>query len=203
MNKLVFIFALLFSLSGLASVELKVGDILLQPLKCWSCSLIEAEEETPYSHAGVVIAVEPEIIVAEALNTVRLLPLATFQARNKNIGKLSVRRLTNSKAVAYMQENQGKLLSMYQSWFHGAKYDHAFLWNNLDADGYEMFYCTEFITKLYQGFLGVELPVKYMHFQKNRDQWMKFFKGTPPDGKIGNSPGDFQRAENLYEVGEI
>lgn len=202
MNKLLFIVSLLISFAA-SAVELKVGDILLQPLNCWSCSLIEMEENTIYSHAGIVVAVAPEVLVAEALNKVRVLPLKTFHARTRPGGKLSVQRLTNEDAVDYLQANQPKLMQMYQDWFHGSDYDHDFLWNNMDANGVEKFYCTEFITKLIQGFLGIELPTKDMHFERNRDQWMRFFKGNPPDGKRGNSPGDFERAEQLYEVGEI
>lgn len=194
---------MLISFNLWASVELKVGDILLQPLDCWSCSLIEAEEETIYSHVGMVLAVQPEVIVAEALGTVRVMPLKTFQARNAKSGKLSVRRLTHEGAVDYLQKNQRAFERMYYDWFHGSKYDHAFLWNNVDENGDEMFYCSEFITKIYQGFLGIELPIKYMHFEKNREQWKKFFKGTPPDGKIGNSPGDLEKSDKLYEVGEL
>ena len=202
MHKLIFILSLFISLS-VQAVELKVGDILLQPLNCWSCGLIEIEENTIYSHASIVIALEPEVMVAEALNKVRVLPLKTFHARTRPGGKLSVQRLTSSAAVEYMQKNQAGLYKMYQEWFEGSDYDHEFLWNNLDANGNEKFYCTEFITKLVQGFLGIELPTKDMHFEKNREQWMRYFKGNPPDGKRGNSPGDFERAEQLYEVGEI
>lgn len=203
MYKLIFISSLLFSLTSWASVELKVGDILLQPLKCWSCSLIEAEEETIYSHVGIVVAVKPEIIVAEALGKVKTLPFKTFHARTRTGGKLSVQRLVSDEAVEHLQNNQPAFFEMYMNWFHGAKYDHQFLWNNLDENGVESFYCSEMVTKLIQGFLGIELPTKEMHFERNRDQWMRFFKGTPPDGMRGNSPGDLERSDKLYEVGEI
>lgn len=189
--------------SSFASVRLQVGDILLQPLKCWSCALIEAEEETIYSHVGIIIAVEPEILVAEALNHVRVLPLATFNARTRKDSKLSVRRLVGRNAVNFLQKHQMHFRQLYQNSFHGLKYDHRFLWNDVDEFGNETLYCSEFVTKLIYQFLGIELPVKRMHFEKNREQWIRFFKGTPPDGMIGNSPGDLERSNLLYEVGLI
>ena len=57
---------LVFLSLNLGAFELKVGDVLLQPLSCWSCSLIEAQEKSIYSHMGVVIENDPEVLVAEA-----------------------------------------------------------------------------------------------------------------------------------------
>jgi adenylate kinase family enzyme len=54
---------------------------LLQPLKCWACSLIEAEEETIYSHVGVVVATSPEVMVAEAFSMVRKLSLNEYNQK--------------------------------------------------------------------------------------------------------------------------
>ena len=74
---------------------LRVGDVLLQPLKCWACSLIEAEEETIYSHIGVVLALSPEIVVGEAFGKVRKLSLAAFNAKTEPGQKLTVIRFRN------------------------------------------------------------------------------------------------------------
>jgi hypothetical protein len=59
------------------------------------------------------------------------------------------------------------------------------------------------ITKLLSSFTGVELPIKRMRFDVNRDAWVQYFRGTPPDGKWGNSPGDFERSDLFYLVGEL
>ena len=42
-----------------------------------------------------------------------------------------------------------------------------------------------------------------MHFLKNRDGWVKFFKGNVPDNMWGNSPGDYDNSDLFYEVGEL
>lgn len=185
------------------AVELRVGDVLLQPLKCWACSLIEAEEETIYSHIGVVLAVAPEVIVAESFGKVRKLTLVEFNAKTEPDQKLSVLRFRNDDLSTDIQNSADTFMKIFQEDFEGAKYDHDFLWNNLDEVGQEKYYCSELVSKLFQALVGVETPRKRMHFQANREQWMTFFKGNIPDNQWGNSPGDFERSDLFYQVGEL
>ena len=202
MNRFVLALLLILPLK-LYALELKVGDILLQPLDCWSCSLIEAQEESIYSHMGMVIETEPEVVVIEALGMVRTMSLEEFNKRTQKNQKLSVRRFRHEKAVAFLVENKKDLQEMFFSDFSGLKYDHDFLWNNFDENGFEKMYCSEMVTKLLSGFLRIELPMKRMKFDKNREQWIRYFKGNPPDGKWGNSPASFEKSELFYEVGEL
>ncbi len=198
------ILTLLFVLPfRLFALELRPGDILLQPLDCWSCSLIEAQEESTYSHMGMVLETQPEVVVIEALGKVRRMTLAEFNARTEKGQKLSVRRFRHPEAQAYLRKNKEELKTLFATDFEGLLYDHDFLWNNFDEEGRQKLYCSEMITKLLQYFLNIELPIKRMKFDKNRDQWIKYFKGTPPDGKWGNSPASFENSELFYEVGEI
>jgi hypothetical protein len=204
MNKILSLALLILSYSTLASeIQLKVGDVLLQPLKCWACSLIEAEEETIYSHIGVVLAVGPEVIVAESFGKVRKLTLVEFNAKTEPGQKLSVLRFRNDDLSSDIQNSADAFMKIFQEDFEGAKYDHDFLWNNLDELGQEKYYCSELVSKLFQALVGVETPRKRMHFQTNREQWMTFFKGNIPDNQWGNSPGDFERSELFYQVGEL
>jgi hypothetical protein len=195
---------LLISLSLPAqALSLRVGDLLLQPLKCWACTLIEQEEETIYSHVGVVLQTEPEVLVAEAFGNVRLISLKEFDAKTEPGQELMVLRFRNDRLSEVFQTRASDLIRIYKDDFHGAKYDHDFLWNNFDENGQERFYCSELISKLFQAFIGLETPIKRMHFQKNRDQWMTYFRGNIPDNQWGNSPGDFERSELFYHLGEL
>ncbi len=152
---------------------------------------------------GIVIQTTPEVLVAEALGTVHVLPLKKFDAKTQRGQRISIRRFNHPKARTYLKRNSDKFLKYYQQQFSDLLYDHDFLWNNFDSKGKEKLYCSEFVTKLLSGFLRVELPMKRMSFDKNREHWMRYFKGTPPDGKWGNSPGDFERSELFHEVGEL
>jgi hypothetical protein len=183
--------------------DIRVGDVLLQPLKCYACSLIEAEEETIYSHIGVVLAVVPEILVGEAFGKVRKVSLAEFNAKTEPGQKLMVLRFRNDDLSGDIQNSAQAFMKTFDDGFLGAKYDHDFRWNNFDESGEEKFYCSELVSKLFQAFVHIDLPIKRMHFQVNRDQWMSYFRGNIPDNEWGNSPGDFERAELFYHVGEL
>ena len=182
---------------------MKVGDVLLQPLKCWACSLIEAEEETIYSHIGVVITTAPEILVAEAFGTVKQVSLAEFDQKTEPGQKMMVLRFRSSELSQDIQNAAEDFSRIFREDFEGAKYDHDFRWNNFDETGREKFYCSELVAKLFQALVRIETPIKRMHFVTNRESWMTYFKGNIPDNEWGNSPGDFHRSELFYEVGEL
>lgn len=201
---LIFVLLLLQALKVKADTDFKIGDVLLQPLKCWSCSLIEAEENTIFSHMGVVIAVEPEVIVAESFGIVRAVPLAVFYEKTEVGQKVLVRRFQNENLVADLQNSRVALANLFQEYFSDRKYDHDFLWDNLDEKGEEKLYCSEMVSKLFRAYSGsINTPIKRMHFNQNREHWIKYFKGHVPDGKWGNAPADYERSELFYSVGEL
>jgi hypothetical protein len=204
MKKLFLIWMTLLGLMARAEVlELKVGDVILQPLKCWACSLIEAEEETIYSHVGVVVATSPEVMVAEAFSKVRKLSLNEYNQKTEPGQKLMVLRFRRDDLVAELQRSKSEFMKLFETSFEGALYDHDFRWNNFDDQGNEKLYCSELVSKLFQAFAGIELPIKRMHFEQNRESWMTYFRGNIPDQMWGNSPADIHRSDLFYEVGEL
>ncbi len=203
MKKLLFILVFfLIPLRGYSEGVLRVGDILLQPLDCWSCSLIEAEEETIYSHVGVVISVNP-LMVAEALGSVRVLPFEVFRSRNQSGQALKILRYFDFSIQSKLIASRDEFIKIFYEKFYGKKYDHDFLWDNVDESGQEKIYCSELLTKLFEAFGLESVPVKRMHFDMNPLEWEKYFKGKVPRGEWGNSPGDFERSDLFYVVGEI
>lgn len=202
MKSILFVFLALFlSLSAQARITLQVGDLLLQPLNCWSCSLIEAEEGTIYSHMGLVISVDP-LLVAESISAVHAIPLNRFAAKTEAGHRLTVMRIKNRRALMKFKKSSAELQRLFMS-FAGKKFDGEFLWDNTDENGEELLYCSEFITKLLSSFLKIEMPMKRMHFEKNRPDWEEYFKGNVPDGEWGNSPSDYYRSDLFDVVGEI
>jgi len=186
-----------------ASPALEPGDVLLQPLQCWSCTLIEEEESTIYSHVGMVISTSPEVLVAEALGSVRTLPLQTFQQRTEPGQKIRVLRLRNETLKQQLRAQQTRLLALYLSEYDGLPYDHDFLWENHSPTGEEPLYCSEFVAKIYERTLGLVIPLKRMHFDRNPELWRRYFKGNPPAGEWGLSPGDLERSEVFQNMGEL
>ncbi len=199
---LALILAFILQVPAQAANHLMVGDLLLQPTDCISCSMIEAEEESIYSHMGIVIEVSPEIKVAEALGKVRKVSLKDFSMKTEKGQRVAVYRFRNSAIVREFQKDSAFSV-LFASDFEGLKYDHEFLWNNLDDDGQQKLYCSEMIAKMLQAFLGIDPLIKRMRFRKNREWWERYFKGNVPDGKWGNSPADYSRSDLFYHVGEL
>lgn len=195
--------SLMMPLFAQAAPTLLPGDILLQPLQCWSCSLIEEEENSIFSHVGVVVSIHPTVQVAEALGKVRALPLQAFVDRTEAGQSIRVLRLRSPRPLGLLQRASERLINTFQAEFEGLDYDHSFLWDNQGSNGSELLYCSELVAKLLDRAWGVQIPLKRMHFDKNPDLWRRFFKGPPPAGEWGLSPGDFERSELFDTVGDL
>ena len=188
--------AILFSLlMGLHihAIELKTGDILLQPLSCWTCSLIEAQENTQYSHIGVYLNINGNDFVIEAFGKVHIITLSQFLAKTEKDKNVEVIRFNN------INFKEDKIIKKARS-FEGLAYDSEFLWDNIDEQNQEMLYCSELVYKLFENNY-TELPLKRMRFDINREYWIRYFRGNPPDGEWGNSPGDFERSHLFHTTG--
>lgn len=189
-------------ITAFAAPDLRVGDILLQPLDCWSCDLIEAEEKTIYSHMAIILKAEP-LTVAESSGTVRALPLENFLQKTQAGQKVAVLRFKDSMTSRWMQRAKEHFFEVFEAKYQGKKYDHDFRWDNLDENGNEKFYCSEFISKLLLDAFEIETPIKRMHFIENRELWHRYFRGNIPDGLWGNSPADFEKSHLFEKVGEL
>lgn len=190
--RLLFIFMLLISFN--ASASLKVGDILLQPLHCWACSLIESQTKSEYSHIGVVIKIElDQVFVAEAFQKVKLVTLEDFMAKTQK--RSSVKILRPSFVSPYLYQT-------FIDHYLGLNYDAGFLWNNTDELG-EKIYCSELVYKLFSD-LGMHTPrLDPMVFDVNRVHWERYFQGNIPDGELGISPEDFNQDDKYFLMGFI
>mgnify|MGYP000197438525 CR=1 FL=1 len=92
MGKIRYLFSLLILTSfSLDASAIEAGDILLQPLKCWSCSLIEQQENSEFSHVGIYLGQDQ---VAEAyFDKVKIVSLAEFMKKTDPARFVLVRRL--------------------------------------------------------------------------------------------------------------
>jgi len=180
--------------------SIKAGDLILQSNSCYLCNLIEKEEASPYSHMGVFVFDEGVLKVMEAWGTsVRLSTLGEFVGRRKKNSQSLVLR---NKALPNVKFNSHSLLELFRNSFEGKSYDAQFLWSNYDEKG-EKLYCSEFAVKFLAHFYDEQVAPKPMHFEMNRELWMKFFHGNPPDGLPGLSPGDFERSPLYRRVGYL
>lgn len=178
--------------SEISLQELQSGDLLLLPLDCRLCRLIRDEENTNYSHIGVVIGDQ----IAEAWGSVKLTSTVEFTHR-KLIPNTPIKVLRDP-THASNSSTETSLLNYFYSNFNGIDYDGYFIWNS-DQNPNDAMYCTEFAYFFLNPF-HFNLPEpKPMHYQANRSDWIRYFLKLnpplpdPPDLQPGLSPGDFER----------
>ena len=180
-------------MSSAISRELKAGDIILQPLKCRTCSLIEQQEGSRFSHIGIVIEKNNELLVAEAYGKVRLVSLNEFLSKTHPLKKSVVIELKSQKI-----NKEDLLRSVLQ--FVGSPYDRAFRWNNY-IDGVEAIYCSELVFKTLKPLVKFQdLAPKRMSFDENPELWDRYFRGNTPRGELGISPEDFNKSRDFAQV---
>lgn len=195
MIKMFLFFIFLLSLS-VAANELKTGDVLVQPLDCYLCNLIEAEEESIYSHIGVVFVKNKEIKVFESFGRVKEVDLKTFLAKTQKNQKVLWLR-PNENINPDNDTDNDQFYRTYLQDFDQKSYDAEFSWDN------DSYYCSELVAKLLNEFLTVKIPTKKMHFDRNRMLWENHFHGNIPDGEEGIAPSDFLRSGLFKKISEI
>lgn len=202
LNLLIFL-----STTARAHEQLKTGDIVLLPLHCWVCSLIELEHETLFSHAGIIYreSQDSEPWVLESWGKTKKTLLSEFLARKQKgqsesyIRNKEISLLGPKKSIEF----QSKLIKDFEEKFEHLEYDRDFLWDNKDENGREKLYCTEFITKILNPFLTQKIETYPMTFQKNRYYWDRYFNGKTPEGLKGNAPAHLERSSLFFELKEI
>jgi hypothetical protein len=188
-----------FAATDVGIHDLKSGDVILQSQACFVCQLIEEEENSPYSHIGVIVTpTQGEPLVLESWGYVTNTPLSEFLARRKRNTRSMILRPRSSFKLASIEANE--LMDRFVNYFAAKTYDPEFLWNNRDENG-ELLYCSEFVAKFINPFLDYRITPKAMHYERNRSAWMHYFRGNPPDGKPGLSPGDFERSPLFQKIG--
>jgi len=202
MKKFILFIALLCSFLSVKSFafELRTGDVLLQPLKCWSCSLIEQQEQSEYAHIGMVINFSGQTFVAEAFGKVKIVPLKDFLSKTAKGKKVKVRR-ADYHFLAFEPVQLALINKTLE--YVGNPYDSAFLWNN-EINGVEALYCSELVYKVLAHYIPFSLlRPKEMLFDVNPEMWDRYFRGNTPRGQLGISPEDFNQSYDFYTLGEL
>ena len=199
--KTLFLIIFIFSSTlSLAEQKLRSGDVVLLSLRCYLCTMIETEEQSPYSHSGVIVETPQGLMIAEALVGVRLVSVTDFFKRAKTgFPPLVIR---NKELMKRFQTNPSdydnfkkRLYQLFVENFAGLEFDHQYRWDNKDDLGRETYYCSEFVAKFLNPFLKNKMNPKPLDFTRNWDYWFKYFHGDVPQGEWGNSPGDLQRSD--------
>lgn len=202
---LFFVFSFFIFKQALA-LELQNGDVLLISFNCYECRVIESETNSKFSHSGVVIKNENgDLRIGQSLGFVALYPLDQF-LKNRTPGtSVSVYRPKEflKKSPAEMSYLESNMITVFNSAFKGLPFDEKYLWNNYDAKGRELLYCSEFIAKFLDHFLSRATVPYPLTYKKNEAYWLNYFKGNIPEGVLGNSPASFSHDERFTFVGTL
>ena len=171
------------------ALTIRKGDILLQSIPCWSCWLIEKEENSAYSHLALVVETNP-IQLIEAFGEVKMTNLNDFLSRTQKNTRVLVRR-----PVQLLTESN---INIEYSSFLDSEYDAEFIWNNGNK-----YYCSELVTKIFIQHHFDFVPTKKMSFKKYWSAWSVYFQGRVPEGEEGNSPGDYAKSQLFINIGEL
>lgn len=208
MKKLLLCLFLSFSsqVFALTMSDLHGGDVVTLSLNCYECRMIESETESAFSHSGVVIIDEQgRTRIAQSLGRLDHFSLQEFTKNITPGTKVSVFRpkefknLTSEKRAAL----EKGMLDIFNEKFKNAPFDSKYLWNNYNDKGVELLYCSEFIAKFLDHFLSQKTVPTPINYKKHYTYWLGYFKGSVPDGELGNAPASFSRDARFEFIGTL
>lgn len=142
--------------------QLHEGDLIFHTSQSAQSQAIQLATHSPYSHCGLLYKAGGEWQVFEAVQPVKLTPLARWVARGKD-GHFVVKRLRDA-ATALTPTALARLHAAGQPLL-GHEYDLAFNWSD------KQIYCSELIWKVYD---------RGLHRQLGRLQQLRDFDLSQP-----------------------
>ena len=171
------------------------GDIILSPMNCYLCKVIEKTTNSIYSHLFVYIDNNK---FAHALTKVENISFSEIKKMvDKSRPSVHLRHIESDRFSGKQLEK------FFKNHFENLSYDPAFLWDNTDSRGRETLYCSEFVAKLLDRAFGVKLETAPMEYNEFREFWRSYFNGNIPDGLPGITPSFFERSREFRVVNKI
>jgi hypothetical protein len=177
--------------------EPRNGDIIFHTSRSAQSLAIQKATGSRYSHMGIVYLNDGMPMVFEAVEPVKLTPLATWIARGEG-GHYVVKRLIAVDTLLTPDALQ-RMLDEGKA-FEGRHYDLAFEWSD------DRIYCSELVWKVYQRALAIEVgrlrtiadfdlsdPVVQAKVHER-------YGGPPPADETVVSPADIFDSELLVTV---
>ena len=127
---------------------LQTGDILFQDFDSDLSQAIKEISHSQFSHVGVVLVMDGETWVLEAVSPVRLTELDSWIARNER--NFYVAKRLKDASSRWTPEKQNQLIREAKKHL-GKPYDIRFEWSN------EALYCSELVWKVYYEVLGIRI----------------------------------------------
>ena len=174
----------------------QAGDIVFQNLPSPSAQAIRLATASEYSHCGIVFSHEGELVVCEAVQPIRMIPIDQWidQGIDK---KYEVKRLSDRDSLT---TEDSKALSDYCLSMLGKSYDMHYQWSD------DLMYCSELVRKAYHNGLKLDLTPTRSFSDYNFDNPIvqqklreRFGDNIPWDEPVV-SPGDLVNSKKLCTV---
>lgn len=186
--------------------DLRAGDVVLLSLKCIECRVIESETNSLFSHSGVIVFDQDQRVrVAQSIGNVALFSFADFTGNITPGTFVHVYRPREFKNLSETKKAmlEKSMLDVFNEKYRGAPFDSKYIWDNFNAKGVELLYCSEFIAKFLDNFLTQKTVIAPITYDKHYDYWTKYFRGNVPENELGNSPASFSRDNRFEFIGTI
>ncbi|MBC7428192.1 MAG: hypothetical protein H7336_06245 [Bacteriovorax sp.] len=186
--------------------DLQSGDVMAISFNCYECRMIESETDSSFSHSGVVVIdKDGHTKIGQSLGRLDLFSFADFTKKMTPGTKVSVFRPIEfiNLSIQKRSELEKNMLDVFNEKYKNAPFDTKYLWNNFNAQGIELLYCSEFIAKFLDHFLTQKTAPLPISYKKNYDYWVTYFRGVVPDGELGNSPASFSRDSRFEFIGTL
>lgn len=128
--------------------EIQNGDIIFQTSTSGQSKAIQIATGSKYSHMGIVYKQGNDFLVYEAIQPVKLTPLADWIKRGENEHYV-VKRIKNSQNLL-TPEALTKMKQVGEK-YSGKDYDLYFEWSD------SRIYCSELVWKIYKEAVGIEI----------------------------------------------
>jgi uncharacterized protein YycO len=129
-------------------LPLREGDIVFQSFPSVQTTAIELATKSKYSHVGMILRHNGELMVYEAVGPVKFTSVNSWITRDAQKHFL-VKRLKNADSILTVQ-NLAKLRSKALT-FVGRPYDFVFNWSD------DKVYCSELVWKTFHGALNIDI----------------------------------------------
>ena len=124
------------------------GDIIFQTSQSRQCEAVRIATNSKFSHCGLIYEIDGEKYVYEAVQPVKITPLADWISHGEEESYV-VKRLKNASKIL-TPETLAKMKS-YGKQFNNKDYDLYFEWSDAKI------YCSELVWKIYKNGADVEL----------------------------------------------
>ncbi|HMK06845.1 MAG TPA: YiiX family permuted papain-like enzyme, partial [Flavobacterium sp.] len=123
------------------------GDIIFQTSQSRQCEAVRIATNSKFSHCGIIYEIKGEKYVYEAVQPVKITPLADWISHGEN-NSYVVKRLKDTSLLTSLTLEKMK---KYGSQFKNKDYDLYFEWSDAKI------YCSELVWKIYKNGANIEL----------------------------------------------